>query len=70
MAVLVYIESEKNQFKKEISEVSLEEGIEKSPQVIKTGIELKEYLSRDCATFSISDKDEQDIYSKNFRFNK
>lgn len=59
-----------NQFKKEISEVSLEEGIEKSPQVIKTGIELKEYLSRDCATFSISDKDEQDIYSKNFRFNK
>ena len=59
-----------NQFKKEISEVSLEEGIEKSPQVIKTGIELKEYLSRDCATFSISDKDEQGIYSKNFRFNK
>ena len=59
-----------NQFKKEISEVSLEEGIEKSPQVIKTGRELKEYLSRDCATFSISDKDEQDIYSKNFRFNK
>ena len=59
-----------NQFKKEISEVSLEEGIEKSPQVIKTGIELKEYLSRDCAIFSISDKDKQDIYSKNFRFNK
>ena len=59
-----------NQFKKEISEVSLEEGIEKSPQVIKTGIELKEYLTRDCATFSISDKDEQNIYSKNFRFNK
>ena len=59
-----------NQFKKEISEVSLEEGIEKSPQVIKTGIELKEYLSRDCETFSISDKDEQEIYSKNFRFNK
>ena len=59
-----------NQFKQEISEVSLEEGIEKSPQVIKTGIELKEYLSRDCATFSISDKEEQDIYSKNFRFNK
>ena len=59
-----------NQFKQEISEVSLEEGIEKSPQVIKTGIELKEYLSRDCATFSISFKDEQDIYLRNFRFNK
>ena len=59
-----------NQFKKEISEVSLEEGIEKSPQVIKTGIELKEYLIENCTKLIISKRDEQDIYSKNFRFNK
>ena len=59
-----------NQFKKEISEISLEEGIEKSPQVIKTGIELKEYLIENCTKFIISKRDEQDIYSKNFRFNK
>ena len=59
-----------NQFKKEISEVSLEKGIEISPQVIETGRELREYLIEDCETFSISDKDEQDIYMKNFRFNK
>ena len=59
-----------NQFKKEISEVSLEEGIEKSPQVIKTGIELKEYLNENCTKLIISKRDEQDIYSKNFRFNK
>ena len=59
-----------NQFKKEISEVSLEEGIEKSPQVIKTGIELREYLIENCTKLIISKRDEQDIYSKNFRFNK
>ena len=59
-----------NQFKQEISEVSLERGIESSPQVIKTGRELKKYLGEDCTTFSISEKDEQDIYLKNFRFNK
>ena len=59
-----------NQFKKEISEVSLEKGIEISPQVIETGRELRKYLIEDCETFSISDKDEQDIYMKNFRFNK
>tara|TARA_A100001035_G_scaffold216326_1_gene176187 strand:+ start:1184 stop:1630 length:447 start_codon:yes stop_codon:yes gene_type:complete len=59
-----------NQFKKEISEVSLEKGIEISPQVIETGRELREYLIEDCETFSISDKDEQYIYMKNFRFNK
>ena len=59
-----------NQFKKEISKLSLEEGIEKSPQVIKTGIELREYLIENCTKLIISKRDEQDIYSKNFRFNK
>ena len=59
-----------NQFKKEISEVSLEDGIEKSPQVIKTGIELKKYLIENCTKLILSKRDEQDIYSKNFRFNK
>ena len=59
-----------NQFKKEISEIALERGIEYSPQVLKTGIKLKEYLIADCSTFSISERDEEDIYLKNFRFNK
>ena len=59
-----------NQFKKEISKISLEKGINDSPQVIKTGRELKEFLIEDCKTLSISKEDEEDIYLKNFRFNK
>ena len=59
-----------HEIKKEISKIPLERGIEYSPQVLKTGIKLKEYLIADCSTFSISERDEEDIYLKNFRFNK
>lgn len=64
------IQEIENQFKRKISEVSLEKGIENSPQVIKTAKKLKEYLTSDCEKLSISKVDEEDIYFKNFRFNK